>query len=310
MFRAVAAPGGWRAPRTPAQGIGERFDADGATVSSGALVLGMQLQGLSFAGGSAGVADSPPKARANRVSYARPGVTEWYRNGPQGLEQGFTVLRAPASSEGGLLTLMLALSGNAHPALARDARSVVLRKGSAALTYGALVATDAAGRTLRSRLALQSGRLQLRIDSAGARYRLTVDPLIQKGEKRLAAARKPASERARRSRPMAARCSSARRRPMDRWTRCGCSNASAAGWQQQAELEAPPAVSEPKPEERAEESVEEAGECAFGASVALSADGNTALVGQPSPNSTAGSAWIFTRAGRGRRRCGHARRNR
>ncbi len=130
------------------------------------------MQGLSFAGGSAGVAVRPAGPR-NGVSDARTGVTEWYRNGPKGLEQGFTVLRAPTSSAAGPLTLTLALSGNGHPTLARDARSVVLRKGSAALTYGALVATDAAGRTLHSRLALQAGRLQLRIDSVGARYPLT-----------------------------------------------------------------------------------------------------------------------------------------
>jgi hypothetical protein len=35
-------------------------------------------------------------------------------------------------------------------------------------------------------------------------------------------------------------------------------------------------------------------ECAFGASVALSADGNTALVGNPTGNSSPGAAWVFT----------------
>ena len=35
-----------------------------------------------------------PVARANRVTYARGSLTEWYANGPLGLEQGLT-LRAP-----------------------------------------------------------------------------------------------------------------------------------------------------------------------------------------------------------------------
>ena len=39
---------------------------------------------------------------------------------------------------------------------------------------------------------------------------------------------------------------------------------------------------------------EEEGECAFGASVALSGDGNTALVGNPTGNSSPGAAWVFT----------------
>src|SRR4029450_11620374 len=34
-----------------------------------------------------------------------------------------------------------------------------------------------------------------------------------------------------------------------------------------------------------------------GASVALSADGNTAIVGGPSDNGTTGAAWVFTRSG-------------
>jgi hypothetical protein len=49
-------------------------------------------------------------------------------------------------------------------------------------------------------------------------------------------------------------------------------------------------------EECSEEAADEAGECAFGKSVALSADGDTALVGDPSSGSTPGAAWVFTRS--------------
>ena len=35
--------------------------------------------------------------KANRVTYAHPGLSEWYVNGPLGLEQGFTIPRAPAA---------------------------------------------------------------------------------------------------------------------------------------------------------------------------------------------------------------------
>jgi hypothetical protein len=41
----------------------------------------------------------------------------------------------------------------------------------------------------------------------------------------------------------------------------------------------------------------ESGEGAFGASVALSADGNTALIGAPHDNGYFGAAWAFTRSG-------------
>jgi hypothetical protein len=42
---------------------------------------------------------------------------------------------------------------------------------------------------------------------------------------------------------------------------------------------------------------DESGPAAFGLSVALSADGNTALVGGPNDNEGAGAAWVFTRSG-------------
>ena len=41
----------------------------------------------------------------------------------------------------------------------------------------------------------------------------------------------------------------------------------------------------------------EVGEGGFGTSVALSADGNTALIGAPGDNNTKGAAWVFTRSG-------------
>ena len=40
--------------------------------------------------------DAAPRAKANRVVYERAGLSEWYANGPLGLEQGFTIPRAPA----------------------------------------------------------------------------------------------------------------------------------------------------------------------------------------------------------------------
>ena len=47
----------------------------------------------------------------------------------------------------------------------------------------------------------------------------------------------------------------------------------------------------------AEESEEAEDGCGFGSSVALSADGNTALIGGPRDNGYVGAAWVFTREG-------------
>jgi IPT/TIG domain/FG-GAP repeat len=57
------------------------------------------------------------------------------------------------------------------------------------------------------------------------------------------------------------------------------------------------AVSEECAEEPPEPGEGAVNECAFGTSVAISADGNTALVGDPSATSAPGAAWVFTRSG-------------
>jgi IPT/TIG domain/FG-GAP repeat len=81
------------------------------------------------------------------------------------------------------------------------------------------------------------------------------------------------------------------------------------GWTQQGGKLTPGEVSAPSGdgctsgascEECAEEASatpEEEGECAFGTSVALSADGNTAIVGNPTTTKAPGAAWVFTREG-------------
>jgi hypothetical protein len=81
------------------------------------------------------------------------------------------------------LTLSIALSGNAQATLARGGESVTLsHAGKTVLRYDGLRATDARGRTLRSWIQLDGRRLLLRVDADGARYPIHIDPFIQQGE--------------------------------------------------------------------------------------------------------------------------------
>ena len=57
------------------------------------------------------------------------------------------------------------------------------RSGRSVLRYNGLIATDARGRALHSWLELHAGRILLRVDAAGARYPLRIDPFVQQGEK-------------------------------------------------------------------------------------------------------------------------------
>jgi FG-GAP repeat len=227
----IGTAGSGFAARSPAQHLSMRFGRSGVQVSSGGLEFGLSLRAAGYGSSLRAVGGSVPIAQVNRVIYRHAGVGEWYVNGPLGLEQGFTIARAPVGRGTGPLTLSLGLSGDAHVALAADGRSLTLhRAGSPSLRYGGLIATDARGRPLHSQLALGGGRLLLRVWDRGAVYPLRVDPFIQQGSK-----------------------------------------LTASG---------------------------ETTEGVFGVSIALSADGNTALIGASgNTNSIPGAAYVFQRSG-------------
>ncbi len=182
-YRIGAFRGGFQAVSAP-QRLRARFGRSGVQVASGATRLGLSLRALGYGTSLAALGAVAPRASGNRVTYARGGLSEWYANGPLGLEQGFTVSRAPAGLVAGPLTLSMALSSDAHASLAAGGQSIALaRAGEPSLRYGGLVATDARGRALHSWFALQGGRVLLRVDARGAVYPVRIDPFLQQGEK-------------------------------------------------------------------------------------------------------------------------------
>ncbi len=306
-FHVHAKDQGVLAANNAAQGISARFAPGGVTVSKAALNLHLSLHSVGFGDGTHGMAATAanPTAYSNRATYARGSLSEWYANGPAGLEQGFTLLHAPAPAQAGStagpLTLDLALAANARPRLAANGQSLTLERGGAQLRYGNLLTTDASGRALRTWLELQGGRLLIRVDAAGARYPLTIDPLVQVGDK-LTGADELGEGLLGTSVALSADGSTLLvGGPHDENANHGAAFVfvkEGSSWVAQSPkltgAESPSGSSE---EQCAEESSEEAGECAFGNSVALSADGNTALIGEPSATAMPGSAWVFTRSG-------------
>jgi hypothetical protein len=307
-FHVHATDRGVLAANNAAQGISARFAPGGVTVSMAALNLHLSLRSVGFGEGRHGVAATAanPTAYSNRAMYARGALSEWYANGPAGLEQGFTLLHAPAPAQAGStaapLTLDLALAANAHPRLAANGQSLTLERGDAQLRYGDLLTTDASGRALHTWLELQGGRLLIRVDAAGARYPLTIDPLVQVGTK-LTGADELGEGLLGTSVALSADGSTLLvGAPHDENANHGAAFVfvkKGSSWVAQTPklTGAEPPSGSSEEEQCAEESTEEAGECAFGNSVALSADGNTALVGEPSATAMPGSAWVFTRSG-------------
>jgi hypothetical protein len=63
------------------------------------IEVGLALSGYGYSRIEA-VEPAQPHARGNRVEFDRGALTEWYVNRPAGMEQGFTLSRAPAEGRG------------------------------------------------------------------------------------------------------------------------------------------------------------------------------------------------------------------
>jgi trimeric autotransporter adhesin len=161
------------------QGLRAHFGAAGVWVRSGSSDFRLRVSAVGLGDRLTGIGASKPVASGNRVTYPRAGLSEWYANGPMGLEQGFTVMR-PGVRGAGPLTLSMTLSGNLRGSLTAGAHGLVLSRGRRpVLAYRDLVATDVRGRALRSWLVLNRGRLQIRVDTRGAGFPVRIDPVVQ-----------------------------------------------------------------------------------------------------------------------------------
>ncbi len=183
-FQATEA--GWAAAHAQ-QALTARLTDAGATIEVNDARLTMQLVAYGYGDTLTPAMHTVPQANANRVEYARGDVTEWYINGPVGLEHGFTVqsptpnLQLPISN----FTLALALDTNLPATVDADGAGLALMRadGTTALRYAGLYAFDATGKELRAWMEtgemLNLTSLQIHVDTAHAQYPITIDPWIQ-----------------------------------------------------------------------------------------------------------------------------------
>jgi len=181
-YYAHAAQGGFESAN-PRHKLGARFTAEGVVVKSGEASWQMKFVGYGYGSALISVKPAAPQAEANRVAYRRGPVTEWYLNGPVGMEQGFTLTERPGGEHGGPLTIALAMGGNLTAAV-EDNVGLLLesRNKHERLRYGGLTAYDSTGRKLGARLELRGDLLLIKIEDKEARYPVVIDPLVQLAE--------------------------------------------------------------------------------------------------------------------------------
>ena len=95
----------------PAQNFGIRFDSNGVSLHQSQAGVTLRLTGYGYEGNLIAITPSTPQTAANRIEYRHRGFTEWYVNGAQGLEQGFTLTQRPGKAHGGPLALVLSVEG-------------------------------------------------------------------------------------------------------------------------------------------------------------------------------------------------------
>ncbi len=212
---AMAQSMGALSAQNPAQELEADFTRQGMDVRSGQAHWRLALAGYGYGDRLEKVEGAAPQTQANRVEYRRGPLVEWYVNGPAGLEQGFTLRAPPAlgtrdaghgaratgygvrgtghgAPNSSPLTIALQVGGDLAatvdlPASGQEgARAVGLTlhdsQGQAILRYTGLTAHDASGRALVAWLELGKDEVRLRVDDAGARYPVVVDPFIQQAE--------------------------------------------------------------------------------------------------------------------------------
>ena len=178
----------------------------------------------------------------------------------------------------------MALSGSLAAGAEMQGPGVVFRsRAGAVLRYAGLVARDAHGRVLASRIELGHGDLLIRVDAAGASYPLRIDPLITAEPKLTGPGEIGEGLFGDQMAVSADGKTAVVGAPGDNgeagaawvFTRSGGS------WSEQGELKA---------------GLGEAPGGRFGSSVAISSNGSAVVVGAPADGGGVGSVWVFTRS--------------
>ncbi len=133
------------------------------------------------------VAEAVLGTNGNRVEYRRGELLEWYVNDARGLEQGFTIQKAPGGSRGdggtadatSPLRLAFQVGGNVQAVLAEAGNAVefLAPGGALAIRFAELRVADATGADLRAWFEVEGGSVSMVVDDCGAVYPLTIDPL-------------------------------------------------------------------------------------------------------------------------------------
>ncbi len=151
-----------------------------SATSSGRLsVDDLSIRTVAFGNGPQSMLAQEPLARVgqdesgqSKLSFDRPGISEWYINEAQGLHHWFKVDKKLGN---GNLWIKLATSG----AVAQQTgpESIQFKTSEKTLSYSGLKVWDASGKRLAASMELRGTEIVLGVDDENAVYPVTIDPI-------------------------------------------------------------------------------------------------------------------------------------
>ena len=160
------------------QRMAVRIGAEGAVLT--------MMEGTTWALRTPSLHGVEPVAAKERVTRRAGRLEEWWHNAARGLEHGYTLYDGNAADE---QRIALEIGTSWQAQASADGRGVTFSEnGVRRLGYDGLRAWDATGRDLPARMELADAGLTLCVQTHGAQWPVTIDPLITTGSGFLQAA--------------------------------------------------------------------------------------------------------------------------
>ena len=178
----------WRAPN-PTAGYDAYVTEAGVNIAindESKSSLSLSLHSFGYGSDLQPVGSGEVSGTGQTIQVRRTGILqEWYVNGPDGLEQGFTLSDPPkyvVPPQGGTtypLRVALKVSDGWQAVAGDDDKQVDLRgPGGQTVQYGKLVVRDKPGRNIPARLTVANAQVVIEVEDTHAEYPLTIDPLF------------------------------------------------------------------------------------------------------------------------------------
>ncbi|HMX29108.1 MAG TPA: putative Ig domain-containing protein, partial [Blastocatellia bacterium] len=179
----------WHAPNGAA-GYDAYVTGDGVSIAvNDESYVSLSLRGIGYGEVLHDVAPGEVSGDGQSINIERNGVQEWFVNGPDGLEHGFTLAEAPGGRIAKVpLRVALQVGEGWRASASDDGARVVLRNANGqAIEYGKLIANDQLGQNIPARLTVADEQVVIEVEDGTAQYPLTIDPLFTLQQKLTAA---------------------------------------------------------------------------------------------------------------------------